>query len=108
MIYVHMRARTMTSRPKAVIACLLLALVTSHSHAQPSTSQNPVWAAPVRIQGGLLVGLREDSLTVYRGIPFAAPPVGELRWRAPQPPNPWAGVQKAGTFKPACMQQGPT
>lgn len=47
-----------------------------------------VWvssAAPVKVEGGLVEGTVEDGLTVYRGIPFAAPPVGELRWRAPQP-----------------------
>jgi para-nitrobenzyl esterase len=41
--------------------------------------------APVKVEGGLVQGAVEDGLTVYRGIPFAAPPVGDLRWRATQP-----------------------
>jgi len=41
--------------------------------------------APVKIENGVVQGSFEDGLTVYRGIPFAAPPVGNLRWRAPQP-----------------------
>ena len=41
--------------------------------------------APVKVNEGLLQGTSEDGLTIYRGIPFAAPPVGDLRWRAPQP-----------------------
>ena len=39
--------------------------------------------APVKVEGGLVQGAVESGLTVYRGIPFAAPPVGDLRWRAP-------------------------
>ena len=42
-------------------------------------------AAPVKVEGGLVEGTVENGLAVYRGIPFAAPPVGNLRWRAPQP-----------------------
>jgi para-nitrobenzyl esterase len=42
-------------------------------------------AASVKVETGLVEGTSEDGLTVYRGIPFAAPPVGDLRWRAPQP-----------------------
>jgi len=64
-------------------------------------------AAPVRVEGGLVAGTSEDGLTVYRGIPFAAPPVGDLRWRAPQPAPKWKGVKRADKFAPACMQGGP-
>lgn len=63
-------------------------------------------AAPVRVDGGLLQGTVEDGLTVYRGIPFAAPPVGNLRWRAPQAPAKWDGVRQAGQFAPSCVQGG--
>jgi len=54
--------------------------------------------APVKVECGLLQGTSENGVTVYRGIPFAAPPVGDLRWRAPQPPAKWKGVRKANTF----------
>ena len=45
--------------------------------------------AAVKVEGGLVEGIAEDGLTVYRGIPFANPPVDDLRWRAPQPPEKW-------------------
>ncbi len=61
-------------------------------------------ARPVKVDGGLLEGTAEDGLMVYRGIPFAAPPVGDLRWRAPQPAAKWNGVRKADTFGRACLQ----
>ena len=44
------------------------------------------------------------GVVVYRGIPFAAPPVGELRWKPPQPVVPWEGVRDAGVFGPTCPQ----
>jgi para-nitrobenzyl esterase len=52
----------------------------------------------------MVQGTAEDGLAVYRGIPFAAPPVGELRWRAPQPAAKWDGVKQAVKFGPACTQ----
>ena len=60
--------------------------------------------APVKTEGGLVQGLAEDNLTVYKGIPFAAPPVGALRWRAPQPAPKWESVRTADQFEPGCMQ----
>jgi len=60
--------------------------------------------APVKVEGGLVQGAVEDGLTVYRGIPFAAPPVGDLRWRAPQPAVKWDGVKETVKFAPACVQ----
>ena len=66
-----------------------------------SAQQRP---APVRVEGGMLQGTLEDGLTVFRGIPFAAPPVGDLRWRAPQPAAKWPGVRQADKFGPACVQ----
>ena len=63
-------------------------------------------AAPVMTDAGQLEGVREGQLTVYKGAPFAAPPVGELRWRPPAPVQPWSGVRKADAFAPACMQTG--
>jgi para-nitrobenzyl esterase len=59
---------------------------------------------PVHTQAGLVQGKIDGDLTVYKGIPFAAPPVGDLRWRAPQPPTAWKGVHDTDKFAPACMQ----
>ncbi len=61
---------------------------------------------PVSTEAGLVSGISGASpeVRVYKGIPFAAPPVGELRWRAPQPAPHWDGVLKADHFGPMCMQ----
>jgi para-nitrobenzyl esterase len=61
---------------------------------------------PIRVSGGLVSGVRDgrDDVRVYKGIPFAAPPVGELRWREPQPARPWSGVRVADRFGSVCQQ----
>ncbi len=61
---------------------------------------------PVRVEQGLLQGTSENGLTVYKGVSFASPPVGELRWRAPQPPASWKNVRLADKFAPAPVQGG--
>ena len=66
-----------------------------------------VAAAPVRVEGGLIDGSVKDGMHIWLGIPYAAPPVGDLRWRAPQPVAPWTGVRAATAFSPACRQTAP-
>ena len=56
------------------------------------------------ITGGRVQGEVKDGLASFKGLPFAAPPVGALRWRIPQPVIAWSGVRKADTFAPACIQ----
>jgi para-nitrobenzyl esterase len=63
-------------------------------------------AAPVRTDAGLLAGVQEAGLRVFKGVPFAAPPVGPLRWRPPQPAPAWSGVRPADRFAPECPQVG--
>jgi len=65
-----------------------------------------VSAGPVQIESGLIEGVEEDGVRVFRGIPFAAPPVGALRWRAPSPPAAWDGIMTADRFSPICLQPG--
>ncbi|HKB10099.1 MAG TPA: carboxylesterase family protein [Vicinamibacterales bacterium] len=64
-------------------------------------------AAPdvVRVDGGQLRGTSSNGVRVFKGIPFAAAPVGELRWKAPQPAASWSGVRNADAYGPECMQQ---
>ncbi len=57
-------------------------------------------------ESGPIEGVREQGLTIYRAVPFAAPPTGELRWRPPQPVKPWTGTRPARRFAPACPQTG--
>lgn len=61
-------------------------------------------AQPVQVTGGALAGASEDGVTVFKGIPYAAAPVGENRWRAPQPAPGWAGVRAATSFGHDCAQ----
>jgi para-nitrobenzyl esterase len=55
---------------------------------------------------GAISGVHESGLSVYKGVPFAAPPVVNLRWRAPAPVAAWTGTRNADAFAPACMQDG--
>lgn len=63
-------------------------------------------ADPIRVDGGLIAAGRDGDVFTYKGVPFSAPPVGPLRWRAPEAVKPWAGVRHATTFAPACLQNG--
>jgi para-nitrobenzyl esterase len=82
---------------RAFFSAIAFAALTAMSLAAPAT---------VKVDQGMLAGRVEDGLTVYRGIPFAAPPVGDLRWRPPQPAARWSGVRQADTFGQQCMQGG--
>ncbi len=66
-----------------------------------------VYAEPIKTESGLIQGTFEDGLRVYRGIPYAAPPVGTLRWKAPEPSAKWKGVRPADKFGPAGIQSNP-
>ncbi|MGB7190125.1 MAG: carboxylesterase family protein [Acidobacteriaceae bacterium] len=82
-----------------VIALTLCAALPAHAAApQP----NPV----VKTADGSVSGAIDATSRVasFKGLPFAAPPVGELRWRAPQPERPWKGVRDGSSFGPSCMQ----
>jgi para-nitrobenzyl esterase len=61
----------------------------------------------IKTENGLVQGTSDGLVTVYKGIPFAAPPVANLRWREPQPAISWRGVLKADAFKPMCMTSMP-
>lgn len=60
--------------------------------------------ALVNTKSGKLEGVYEDGLYVFKGVPYAAPPVGDLRWLPPQPVNPWDGVRPAQEFGPIAPQ----
>ncbi len=60
-------------------------------------------AQTVKTSSGLVAGTGSD-IRVFKGIPYAAPPVGELRWQPPQPVKPWSGVRQAAAFGDACAQ----
>lgn len=62
-------------------------------------------AIAVQTDSGRIAGTVDSSVALFKGIPYAAPPVGALRWRAPQPVPPWAGTREANKQGPLCMQR---
>jgi para-nitrobenzyl esterase len=76
---------------------LLSSLAVSWSAASPPDK--------VKIETGRLHGVIGEGVVSFKGIPFAAPPVGNLRWRPPQPAEPWKGVREASEFGHDCMQK---
>ena len=86
------------------LICLALA-------AAPAAGQAPGHAAPrVHVQQGMLEGAAAQGVTTYKGIPYAEPPIGNLRWRPPVPAHGWSGVRDARNFGHPCLQppQSPT
>jgi para-nitrobenzyl esterase len=85
-----------------------LALLAAASLAFPAPRPQDTMAdpKPIRTASGLVAGVpgRHAALTVFKGLPFAAPPIGPLRWRAPTPPPSWQGVRKADAFSANCIQ----
>jgi para-nitrobenzyl esterase len=65
-----------------------------------SVAQN----ATVKTTSGVVRGSAENGIATFKGIPFAAPPTGPLRWRWPQPVKPWRGIREATALAPSCMQ----
>ena len=81
-------------RKYLIISAILLAAVSCTK--EPGT---------VKVDGGWIKGTVTEEMTIYKGVPFAAPPVGDLRWKAPQPVIPWKGVREATDYA-ACPIQG--
>ncbi len=80
--------------------------VSSFSHLAPrAESPAPGDDALVQTDAGMLRGARIGSATAFRGIPYARPPVGELRWQPPQPASPWQGVREARQPGSSCSQR---
>jgi para-nitrobenzyl esterase len=78
----------------AVLGSWLMASTTAMADVSPQ----------VETRQGTVEGLRAKGVSEYLGIPYAAPPVGELRWRPPVPAQPWKGVRRSVEFGPSCAQ----
>ena len=81
----------------ALAAALAALLLAGAAHAA---------ADSVKVAQGQLHGAVAGQVASFKGIPFAQAPVGDLRWRPPQPAKPWTGVREATAFGPVCMQMG--
>lgn len=75
------------------------------------TSEHELLVDPIKTDAGYVsgtvIGDVGNEVRIYRGIPYAAPPVGELCWRPPQPVEPWSGIREATTFGKWAPQQFP-
>lgn len=94
---------------KLALSCLPLAVACSGAQGSlPAPSPPPPKPPPiVSVESGRVSGARGDTpaVVVFKGIPFAAPPVGDLRWRAPQPPLAWQGVRSGAQPSKSCVQE---
>lgn len=80
------------------LAASIALLLSAGQAATPRT------AAQVTVESGALQGAVSDGVAAFKGIPYAAPPVGDLRWRPPQPAHAWEGVRSATAYGHDCMQ----
>src|SRR5690349_21072593 len=77
-----------------------LAFVCVQSFALAAVAAGPT----AKVTGGSIVGSTEDGVNIFKGIPYAAPPVGDLRWAPPADVVPWTGTRDATKFSPDCIQ----
>src|SRR5688572_24667747 len=89
------------SKRVLLVSCLVLLVFSSFT---PLTDFLDV----VKTEAGFISGSKSGNIYSFKGIPFAAPPVGNLRWKAPQPVAPWSGVRKCDTFSASPMQAKPS
>ena len=94
------------SKKTLLVSSLLLMQMLSGSVLAESSAAGPGSVPPVAIESGTLQGVNSDGLIVYKGVPYATPPLGPMRWREPQRVNPWTGVRRSDAFAPACPQKG--
>ncbi len=88
-----------TSASRALCAGLAYLALVSAAQARVATA-----SLDVRVDGGIVRGEVEHGVITFKGIPYAQPPVGALRWAPPQPVKPWTGVRPARRFGPDCAQ----
>jgi para-nitrobenzyl esterase len=92
-------------KPAAIALAIWIGITAAG--AMPTRAASAGDATVVRVESGSLRGApsdRDASVRVYRGVPYAAPPVGALRWRPPLSAAPWDGVRDATSFAPPCAQ----
>src|SRR4051794_6471193 len=85
-------------------ALLLGAFLAVGALSTPALARDKHATPPVMTTEGPVQGFVENGVHIFLGIPYAAPPVGALRWRPPQPPEPWKGVLDATAYAHTCPQ----
>lgn len=87
-----------------IVLCMLTAAALLGAGCGGSTASVETAMQVPRLDGGPISGVLEDGIWTYKGIPYAAPPVGDLRWKEPQPVEPWDEVLVCDEYGPACPQ----
>lgn len=91
------------SRTSSILALALAINIVSVAMARsPATGSADGGSAIVTIDSGKLAGRHDNGIISYKGVPFAAPPIGMLRWQAPQPVQPWTGIRDAKDYQSDC------
>jgi len=88
----------------AVVAAICALSTSAHVQAQANGAATRANGPIIETQQGKLQGVVANDVVVYKGVPFAAPPVGDLRWRAPAPAAKWSNVKAATEFGGNCQQ----
>ena len=96
----------MTVKVRCCVFVLLLVLIAGLSTScAPGEAEKEALRDPLEIDtgyiSGTVIGDVENEVRIYRGIPYAAPPVGDLRWKRPQPPDSWQGIRVRQILPPA-------
>jgi para-nitrobenzyl esterase len=100
------RLATRLAAGAAAIAALASCAAAVSTGATAARPKDPARSLIVATAGGRLHGKAAGAMDEFLGVPYAAPPVGQLRWRPPQPAAPWKGVRSATQFGPHCPQFG--
>lgn len=90
----------------ALVAAVLVPLAYSSGASALGAGRKAADGPVVRVDDGLLRGVASHDVRRFSGIPFAAPPIGALRWRPPQPEAKWSGIRDATTPSQPCLQRG--
>jgi len=85
-------------KPAFLIAIIIALIINACS--------TPLPPEQVMVEQGIVQGIIDNDLRIFKGIPFAAPPVGDLRWKAPQPAQKWEGIKEAFQYGPSAYQGG--
>ena len=85
-------------KPGFLIAIIIALIINACS--------TPLPPEQVMVEQGIVQGIIDNDLRIFKGIPFAAPPIGDLRWKAPQPAQKWEGIKEAFQYGPSAYQGG--